>query len=99
MLADDTTGWWIRDIRPRARKLWESLDAETRDEVTRILRECPKPYPNDPNGKRKGHMRGKRFCIWHFRRVCGDQAIFYILDEARKAIDLVSAGAHDTYDT
>lgn len=98
MPADDTPRWWIRDIRPRARMFWDSLDAGTRDEVTRILCECPKPYPNDPNGNRKGHMRGRRFCIWHFRRVCGDKAIFYVLDEVDRAIDFVTAGPHDIYD-
>ena len=98
MSANGSTRWTIRRIRTPARKFWESLDPQTKTWVTDILCECPKIYPNDPNGKRKGHMKGRKDCIWHLRHVSGDKAIFYALDEAEREIELVDAGSHDMYD-
>ncbi|MGD0112914.1 MAG: hypothetical protein ABSD48_13725 [Armatimonadota bacterium] len=43
-------------------------------------------------------MKGRRHCIYHLREVDGDKAVFYALDEKARAVDIVHAGSHDSFD-
>jgi hypothetical protein len=90
--------WIIRKVRGPAERFLDSLNSDTRDWVYSVLKTAPKPYPNDPLAKRKGHMKGRRHCIYHLREVDGDKAVFYALDEKARAVDIVHAGSHDSFD-
>jgi hypothetical protein len=89
----------IRRIAAKARKFLRSLSPAAREEALDILRRSPKPFPDDPEGHRKGHMKGTRECVWHLRNVGGgNRSLFYAIQEDEGTIDLLIGGQHDIYD-
>jgi len=91
------TGWRVVVDTNQARRFWEELEPGVRAQVEQELRAHPFYDPQRPKARK--HIKGKianrvRRCYREYRSLVNNCRIFYCVDEHRREIRLLHAGAH-----